>query len=82
MIHGDVSTNENYILSELQAYLQYWKAESQKENPFQTFFHIVDQLSFEIAVQGFIRKSDAMLIRDFMLDMVTLGYTIPEVISN
>ena len=78
----EITTNQKYILAELQAYLQYWKAESQKEKPFQTFFHIVDQLSFEIAVQGFIRKSDAVMIRDFMLDMVSLGYEIPELTSN
>ena len=82
MTHGELSTNQNYILRELQAYLQYWKTESQREKLFQTFFHIVDQLSFEIAVQGFIRKSDAVIIRDFMLDMVAVGYSIPELISN
>ena len=82
MTHGEVSTIQNYILRELQAYLQYWKTESQREELFQTFFHIVDQLSFEIAVQGFIRKSDAVIIRDFMLDMVAVGYTFPELISN
>ena len=82
MTHGELSTNQNYILRELQAYLQYWKTESQREKLFQTFFHIVDQLSFEIAVQGFIRKSDAVIIRDFMLDMVAVGYSIPELINN
>ena len=82
MTHGEVSTNQNYILRELQAYLQYWKTESQREELFQTFFHIVDQFSFEIAGQGFIRKSDAVIIRDFMLDMVAVGYSIPELINN
>ena len=82
MTDGEVSTNQNYILTELQSYLQYWKTESQRENLLETFFHVVDQLSFEIAVQGFIRKSDAVIIRDFMLDLVAVGYTIPDLISN
>ena len=79
---ASLSSQQKEILRELQAYLHYWKTEGQKENPFRTFFHIIDQLTFELAVQGFMRKSDAMVIRDFMLDLVSTGYSVPEFDSN
>ena len=75
----NLSKKENYILSELQFYLKYWKTEPKTDKLNQTFFDIVDQLSFELAVQGFIRKSDAETIRDFMSDLVSVGYTMPVV---
>ena len=75
----NLSKKEKYILSELQFYLKYWKTEPRSDKVNQTFFDIVDQLSFELAVQGFMRKSDAEMIRDFMSDLVTVGYTMPVV---
>ena len=73
-----MSGKQNEILSEMIGYLQYWKPERHNAKLFQTFFHIVDQLSFELAVQGFIRKSDAEMLRDFMSDLVSVGYTMPD----
>ena len=78
---SNLSKKQKYILSELQFYLKYWKTEPKSDKLNQTFFDIVDQLSFELAVQGFIRKSDAEMIRDFMSDLTYMGYVMPD-ISN
>ncbi len=81
IIFGDgLTQNQVNVLWELKAFLEHWRTEPLDGSLFQNFFHIVDQLSFEMAVQGFIRKTDATLIRDFLQNLCKVGYNVPEVV--
>ncbi|XP_047133459.1 uncharacterized protein LOC100203540 [Hydra vulgaris] len=53
----------------LSSYLQYWQSDETE-----SFFHIVDQLNFELAVRGYLSKLHAKLHRWLLYNLVQLGY--------
>ena len=64
-------------LSFLGDYLLNWRTETSDRPEFFNLFHVIDQLSFELAVQGYLRKTDALFIRDWLQDLVSAGYKPP-----
>ena len=65
-------------LYEVKTYLYYWKTDISKGKL--TFFHIIDQLMFEMAVHGYLRKTHALLYQHFMEDLLSVSYYIPRLI--
>jgi len=58
-LHGSKSIQYNQAeLSALEDYLAYWRTDETVN-----FFHVLDQLNFELAVRGYLSKSDAILYR-------------------
>ena len=63
-------------LKEVHSYLYHWKPLKYRDNI--TFFHLVDELMFEMAVHGYFKKSYAVMFRYFMEDLIAAGYEAPH----
>lgn len=61
-------------LLRLEDYLKYWVTDETLN-----FFHIIDQLNFELAVKGYITKSNAIMYRHWMKHLASCN--IPSVPS-
>ena len=66
-------TNETKFSQEeienLDSYLFYWRSDERE-----SFFQVVDQLNFELAVRGYLSKLHAKLHRLWLSKLVQLGY--------
>ena len=70
--HRETATSD--VICLLEDYLLNWKTDILDRPAFFNLFHAVDQLSFELAVQGYMRKTDALFIRDWLQDLASVGY--------
>ncbi|XP_047140265.1 uncharacterized protein LOC124815537 isoform X1 [Hydra vulgaris] len=61
----------------LSSYLHYWKSDETE-----SFFHVIDQLNFELAVRGYLSKLHAKLHRWLLQKLVQLGYSKLPLIVN
>ncbi|XP_047143405.1 uncharacterized protein LOC124817416 [Hydra vulgaris] len=61
----------------LSSYLQYWQSDEAE-----SFFHVVDQLNFELAVRGYLSKQHAKLHRWLLHNLVQMGYYQLPLINN
>ncbi|XP_047133427.1 uncharacterized protein LOC101241152 [Hydra vulgaris] len=62
----------------LSSYLQYWNSDETE-----SFFHVIDQLNFELAVRGYLSKLHAKLHRWLLHNLVQLGYyQLPLIIKS
>ena len=69
---------ERNRLNEVNSYLYHWKTIYHRDNI--TFFHLIDELMFEMAVRGYFKKSFAVMFRYFMEDLIAAGYEVPHLI--
>ncbi|XP_065672992.1 uncharacterized protein LOC101237499 isoform X1 [Hydra vulgaris] len=61
----------------LSSYLHYWKSDETE-----SFFHVIDQLNFELAVRGYLSKLHAKLHRWWLQKLVKFGYSKLPLIVN
>ncbi|XP_012559748.2 uncharacterized protein LOC100203850 isoform X1 [Hydra vulgaris] len=63
-------------IGDLSSYLYYWQSDETE-----SFFYIVDQLNFELAVRGYLSQLHAKLSRWWLHKLVKLGYYQPSLPS-
>ncbi len=67
---------------EVAAFLKHWKTDITERDASLNFFHEVDQLNFEMAVQGFLKKCEALFVRNWLLDLTKAGYRVPKMVKS